>query len=153
MDPLHSQHYHRIKSCFPFFSTTLILPLISRSWLGSTVSFSPRSPRQPVWLLFSLTPLQTLDDRGRGRIFISFTFRFSGPSDSLINSQIMRLNVSSPHLDWFMFFIFWFECLIVALARRLWWPARSRLAVRAAIQSKHLSGWTPSFCSFIRNHF
>lgn len=63
---------------------------------------------------FFIDAVQTLDDRGRGRVFISFTFWFSGPSDSLINSQIMRLNVSSPHLDWFRFFLFRFICVNAA---------------------------------------
>lgn len=63
---------------------------------------------------FFIDAVQTLDDRSRGRIFISFTFRFSGPGDSLINSQIMRLNVSSPHLDCFRFFLFRLICVNAA---------------------------------------
>lgn len=120
-----------------FFSTTLILPLISRSWLGSSVSFSPRSPGQPVWLLFSLTPIQTLDDRGWGRFFISFTF--SGPNDSLINSKIMRLNVSSPRLVFFS----------VHLCERSFVDAAGLVAasVRVAIESEQLLGYHLFFCS------
>lgn len=108
--PLH-------KSCFNFFPWPNLLSYLLI--LGSfSVSFSRRSLGQPVWLLFFIVAVQTLDDRGRGRIFISFTFRFSGPNDSLINSQIMRLNVSSPHLDWFGLFLFWSKCVNAAAGSR-----------------------------------
>lgn len=113
MDPLHSQHYLRIKSCFPFFrrpNLSSYLSILTRvlRFIQSQVA------RTTCLTSFFIDDVQTLDDRGRGRIFISFTFRFSGPGDSLINSQIMRLNVSSPHLDWFRFFLFRFICVNAA---------------------------------------
>lgn len=114
MDPLHSQHYLRIKSCFTFFRRPNLfsyLPILTRVLLRFIQS---QVARTTCLTSFFIDAVQTLDDRGRGRVFISFTFWFSGPSDSLINSQIMRLNVSSPHLDWFRFFLFRFICVNAA---------------------------------------
>lgn len=105
MGSLHSQHYLHIKAALIFFyHDALIFPLISRS--SGPSRFIQSRVRSTRSTSFFIDAVQSLDDRGRGQIFISFTFRFSGPSDSLINSQIMRLNVSSPRLDWFGTFFF-----------------------------------------------
>lgn len=111
MDPLHSQHCHSIKSCFTFFRSSNLSSyrsILSRVPLRFIQSQVGRTTRLTS---FFIDAVQSLDDRGRGRIFISFTFRFSGPDDSLINSQIMRLSVSSPHLDWFRFFFLFRFCM------------------------------------------
>lgn len=111
---LFIHNYLRIKSCFTFFRRPNLfsyLPILTRVLLRFIQS---QVARTTCLTSFFIDAVQTLDDRGRGRVFISFTFWFSGPSDSLINSQIMRLNVSSPHLDWFRFFLFGFICVNAA---------------------------------------
>ena len=107
--PFHSLHYIHIKTAL-FFYLTLISPFIFRSSsLFHWVATRPTS-------FF----IDSRDDLACGQIFISFTFWFSGRDDSLINSQIMRLNVSSPRLDWFgLFFIFfWPLCVSAAEGER-----------------------------------
>lgn len=48
MDPLHSQHYLRIKAALLFFLTSNLTPYLLNLTRVLSVSFSPRSLGQPV---------------------------------------------------------------------------------------------------------